>query len=168
MDRESYYLSETHMLFYLIYISKSAKTMSDDSLQQILETSRAWNVQHAITGMLIYVEGKFMSPNKANIDEVLEGRFIQVLEGPESDVMEIFELIRKDNRHHGLMVLKTGGLSERNFKDWHMGFKRINNHNNDEGFIHLDDWFAADRPDSGDNTPLKFLKSFYQAVQNKQ
>ena len=141
--------------------------MSDESLQQVLDISRAWNSQHGITGMLIYVEGKFMSPNKDQ-GHVLEGRFMQVLEGTEADVMEIFELIRTDSRHNGLMVLKSGALSERNFKDWDMGFNRINNHNNDQGFIHLDDWFVADKPDEGDNTPLKFLKSFYRAVQHKQ
>ena len=142
--------------------------MSDQSLQQVLDISHAWNKEHAITGMLIYIEGNFMSPNKDKLDTVVEGRFMQVLEGEEADVMEIFELIRTDSRHHGLMVLKTERIAERNFANWDMGFKSINDHNNDQGFIHLDDWFTADRTDEGDNTPLNFLRSFYQAVQRKQ
>lgn len=142
--------------------------MSDESLQQVLTVSRAWNLQHGITGMLIYVEGKFLSPDRENTDLVTEGRFMQVLEGTEADVLEIFEAIRTDSRHYGMMVLKKDQLTARNFAEWDMGFKRINNHNNDEGFTHLDDWFTASNPGKGDNTPLKFLKSFYQAVQRKQ
>lgn len=156
------------MLFYLIYISKSSATRSEESLQEILDVSRDWNKEHSITGMLIYVVGEFMTSKKDKLEPVLEGRFIQVLEGTRADVMEIFDSIKTDRRHNGLIILKSGQIAERNFKDWDMGFKRINNDNEEKGSLNLDEWFAESKPEEEENLPLQFLKSFYQAVQTKQ
>lgn len=152
------------MLSYLIYFSKSSGLLSEESLQQILRESREWNVEHGITGMLVYVEGKFLTGDQNNAETILEGRFIQVLEGNEADVQEIYEKIRADRRHTGLVVLKKGIMSDRSFTDWAMGFKQINHPDEVEGYINLNDW---NPPLQNDNTTLNFLKSFYQAVNSK-
>jgi len=114
--------------------------------------------------MLVYVEGKFLTGDQNNAETILEGRFIQVLEGNEADVQEIYEKIRSDRRHTGLVVLKKGIMSDRSFTDWAMGFKQINHPAEVEGYINLNDW---NPPLQNDNTTLNFLKSFYQAVNSK-
>jgi hypothetical protein len=152
------------MLSYLIYFSKASGLMTEQSLQQILEESRKWNTDHQLTGMLVYVEGKFLTGEQDNEHPVLEGRFMQVLEGKDADVKEIFEKIRLDDRHQDLVVLKQGAIAERSFKNWDMGFKHLDHPDDLAGFINLNDW---QQPILDDNQALNFLKSFYQAVNNK-
>jgi hypothetical protein len=152
------------MLFYLIYFSKASGLMPEQSLQQILNESRRGNTDHQLTGMLVYVEGKFLTGDQNNDHPVLEGRFMQVLEGKEADVKEIFEKIRLDHRHMDLVVLKQGPIAERSFKNWDMGFKHLDHPDDLAGFINLNDW---QQPILDDNQALNFLKSFYQAVNNK-
>ncbi|HTK17967.1 MAG TPA: BLUF domain-containing protein, partial [Mucilaginibacter sp.] len=59
-------------IFYLIYISTATKLMPDEELYFLLEQSRRDNEQYDITGMLLYMQSRFL--NK------LEGRFMQLLE----------------------------------------------------------------------------------------
>lgn len=163
-------LGHTHaiMLYYLIYISQSSGLQSHESLQLILQESREWNIHHHLTGMLLYVEGKITSPINNTPDPQPGGRFMQVLEGTEADVLEVFERIRTDKRHTGLMVVKKGQLEERNFSTWDMGFQRITNQTAEDGFINLDELFTGDQAAQQDKLHLQFLKSFYQAVHSKK
>src|SRR3954468_16894005 len=87
------------MIFYLIYISKAKRLMQEDELVALLNESRNWNNDHGLTGMLLYVEGRFIEQN--------EGRFMQVLEGDERQVKSIFEKIKTDVRHFHIIVLDT-------------------------------------------------------------
>ena len=83
--------------------------MSDKDLLYLLEQSRARNERHGITGMLLYKNGHFM----------------QVLEGDEADVMQVFADIERDKRHKNVDVLRTEYIQHRNFPDWTMGFRNI-------------------------------------------
>jgi hypothetical protein len=56
-----------------------------------------------------------------------EGNFLQVLEGEESEVMKLYETIARDPRHHGQSILDKGELEQRQFADWSMGFRNLNN-----------------------------------------
>ncbi|WP_416276575.1 BLUF domain-containing protein [Pedobacter sp. MR2016-24] len=70
------------LLHYVIYISKAGKLLTEEELIDLLEESRAWNLSHGITGMLMYLEGNFL--------HLFEGRFIQVLKGSSDEVTAIF------------------------------------------------------------------------------
>lgn len=148
------------MLFYLIYISKAAKLMQEEDLINLLEQSRTWNKAHDITGMLLYVEGRFLSQ--------LEGRFVQVLEGSEQEVNAIFEKIRHDERHHSLIVLKRAATPERNFNSWSMGFEsmELEAYGQVPGYFELDDDFLSTGHLQQSSIPLDFLKSFYATNQS--
>ena len=130
--------------------------MSSDDLLLILNQSRSWNEGHGLTGMLLYLEGKFLSK--------VEGRFMQVLEGSEWEVKEIFQKIKQDPRHHSLIILKQAPTKERNFGTWSMGFKSINldAHQELPGRFDLNDDFLKSAELQQSNVPLNFLKSFYQ------
>ena len=97
------------MLFHLIYVSTAVVPMTEDGLVQLLDQSRSGNEQNGLTGMLLYKNGHFM----------------QVLEGEESTVMEIFHDIRKDWRHKSVDVLRAEYIHHRDFPDWTMGFANI-------------------------------------------
>ena len=97
------------MLFHLIYVSTAVVPMTDHDLAQLLEQCRSRNEQNRITGMLLYKNGHFM----------------QVLEGEEASVREIFRDIVKDKRHKSIDVLRAEFIQHRDFPDWTMGFANI-------------------------------------------
>ena len=87
----------------LIYASQATGNPAID-LFTILATSRANNGLDGITGVLW----------------VAEGRYIQVLEGPDESVELTFARIRQDFRHREIEVLRDEQATEREFGDWHM------------------------------------------------
>ena len=99
------------MLFHLIYVSTAVAAFSDLALANLLEQSRARNLRHGLTGLLLYKNGHFM----------------QVLEGEESHVMEVFASIERDARHKSVDVLRTEYIQYRDFPDWSMGFRNVGN-----------------------------------------
>lgn len=157
------------MIFYLIYISKAKKLMSDPELLGLLDQARKGNSKRNITGILLYIQGIFLNPVKDKSVPESEGRFIQVLEGNEADVMTAFDRISADARHQDLMVLKEAEIGQRNFDTWNMGFRsmELDEYNNIPGFFPLDELFLTDRNLHHSNIPLDFLKSFYKMSKGK-
>ena len=99
------------MLFHLIYVSTAVVSMNDSDLVNLLRQCRASNERHQITGMLLYKNGHFM----------------QVLEGEEAKVIEVFSDVEKDMRHKSVDILRAEYIQHRDFPDWTMGFMNINN-----------------------------------------
>jgi hypothetical protein len=130
--------------------------MSSDDLVFLLNQSKSWNQGHGLTGMLLYLEGKFLSK--------VEGRFMQVLEGTEEEIKEIFEKIKQDPRHHSLIVLKQSSTEDRNFGTWSMGFKslKVEAYKELPGFFDLNEDFLKSDELQQSSLPLNFLKSFYK------
>ncbi|MEO3404683.1 BLUF domain-containing protein [Mucilaginibacter sp. CAU 1740] len=95
---------------YLVYVSTAKKTMEDADLLELLTQSRERNLQHNITGILLYSEGTFM----------------QVLEGEKDDVYKIYASIERDLRHRNIIKLVTGLADKRVFPNWSMAFSSVN------------------------------------------
>jgi hypothetical protein len=95
-------------IFQLMYVSTEAWTLSNSELTAILDVSRANNRRLGVTGLLLH----------------LDHSFLQILEGPESAVMDIFREIERDPRHLGLRMLVQQHVAERLFGGWSMGFDR--------------------------------------------
>jgi hypothetical protein len=144
------------LLFYLIYLSQSKKLMQESDLLCILDQSKILNHGNRITGMLLYLEGKFLSQ--------VEGRFMQVLEGREEDVISTFERIKADQRHHDIIVLEQSTIPQRNFGTWSMGFKSMELEDCKilPGYFSLNDDFVKSDAMQESNLSLNFLKSFYK------
>lgn len=96
-------------MFYLIYSSYAATPLTDQELTDLLTLSRQRNRFRSITGVLFYFEGKF----------------IQLLEGNETDIKLLYAGIYNDPRHENISLHKEGLLTQRNFPDWTMAFKPI-------------------------------------------
>ena len=100
----------------LIYASNATREMSDDDLLFLLQQSRRRNERQDVTGMLLFVGSNF----------------IQVLEGGEKDVEEIYEDILNDDRNTANIVMLKEEITERAFPDWSMGFRYISEKNRGE------------------------------------
>ena len=100
----------------LIYVSSAVNKFSKPELLALLEQSRLKNFDLDITGMLLY----------------RDGNFIQVLEGPPDAVRQLFETIKADPRHHGVLRLMERPIQQRQFSDWSMGFKDLDEPSLDE------------------------------------
>jgi len=92
---------------YLVYISTAYRLMNQDELLDILAVSRKNNQKNKLTGMLLYGEGTF----------------IQVLEGDESTLENIYQTIKADERHKNIIKMAEGTIDQPNFPEWSMGFK---------------------------------------------
>ena len=96
-------------MYMVVYVSSAAKLFSEQELMELLERSRKTNSALDITGMLLYKEGNFM----------------QFLEGPKEAVLALVAKIKLDARHHGIIILLHEDHAEREFKEWAMGFKKL-------------------------------------------
>ena len=93
-------------MFHLVYVSTATINFSQSQLLNLLSKAKGNNARTGVTGLLIH---------KA-------GRFVQVLEGEESVVRELFEVIRRDSRHQDVTLILAETIAERQFFDWSMGF----------------------------------------------
>ena len=95
------------VLYHLVYVSVASRPLGEHDLLDLLESARTHNAKVGITGMLLFRDGAFM----------------QGLEGPKKEVLELFDRITKDERHDCVIVLSQGPIESRSFPDWSMGFK---------------------------------------------
>ena len=96
-------------LTHLIYASTSPHELDKQELLILLKKARAANAQLGITGMLLCETHNFF----------------QVLEGPESVVVPLFNKISTDKRHQGIVRIIQEPIAERSFGDWTMSFSNI-------------------------------------------
>lgn len=97
------------MFHQLVYYSHSTQEMSQKSLDEILQKARAYNSAKGITGMLLYRGGVFL----------------QLLEGPQTSVLDLYNRIMGDQRHHQVKTLILQQSLTRIFPDWSMGFRHL-------------------------------------------
>lgn len=96
------------MLYQLVYKSFRNPNCDETEIQKILDSCKANNPSKDITGVLLHTENNF----------------IQYIEG-KKDIIDLYDLIKTDNRHSKVVLLSYGMLKERVFPSWHMGYKNI-------------------------------------------
>ena len=87
----------------LIYTSKH-KGLSAETVDRILQKSRANNVRDLVTGALI----------------VGENHFMQLIEGSRLEIGRCFMRIMHDKHHHDIQVISCGDVAQRLFQEWNM------------------------------------------------
>jgi hypothetical protein len=97
-------------MFHLVYVSSAVKPFSKAELVELLKEARENNERLDVTGMLLYRDGNFM----------------QVLEGEEPVVRDLYAKIERDPRHEGGIILLEETLKRRQFGEWSMGFRDLN------------------------------------------
>ena len=96
-------------MFELAYCSIAKPDISASDIEEILKTSQSFNKENNITGCLVYHNHEF----------------VQILEGEESIVRELYSRIEKDNRHRNVTLLSTSSTNERIFTTWSMAYHEI-------------------------------------------
>jgi hypothetical protein len=87
----------------LIYVSHARESCLQD-IAGILEWSRTHNPALGITGVLC----------------LLDGTYMQHLEGEEASVMHLFDSIRRDTRHRHATILDQRSIPQRAYPSWAM------------------------------------------------
>lgn len=98
-----------HPLEIISYISLAREELADYDLELLLRSARRANRKNGITGSLLY----------------RDGTFIQVFEGPTDKTEILYEKIKIDRRHTGLVQLFRRPIETRYFSDWSMAYKHL-------------------------------------------
>ena len=96
-------------LVTVVYSSTAVDAFSEKDLAELLIRSCKNNARAGVTGMLLYRDGKFL----------------QVLEGPQDIVQDRMSAITRDTRHHSVWVLLQEPISDRHFPDWTMAYPLV-------------------------------------------
>jgi hypothetical protein len=96
-------------MYFLIYRSEATNHMAEKELKSLLTQSRNSNKMLDITGMLLYFDKKFL----------------QLLEGEEAEVKNLYAKICGDERHSNVYTLKEGPSDDRLFPGWTMSFRLV-------------------------------------------
>ena len=97
-------------MYELVYCSTGSEDLSSEDIAAILKKSRESNAQNNITGCLMYYNHEF----------------IQILEGEEKMVQEVFSKIENDSRHSNVTLLAKGEKEKKQFSHWSMAFYKLN------------------------------------------
>lgn len=93
----------------VVYVSSAVRLLDGPDLEALLVDARAFNEKSDVTGALLYDDGAFF----------------QYFEGPEPEVAEVYERIKRSRLHKGLIELFHRPVEQRQFGEWYMGFSRV-------------------------------------------
>lgn len=99
------------MVYQIIYTSRVRASIDERVTAQIAEDASEWNESQNVTGMLIH-SGNMI---------------VQILEGDEDAVQNIYQNVCRDTRHFDVSILGEGRVARREFPLSPMGFKAIKN-----------------------------------------
>ena len=88
-----------HKLYTLVYVSTASQPLSTGQIGRLLERARQRNRELEVTGVLLYSDGHFM----------------QCLEGPAGSLATVYERIKCDSLHFGMVDLLREPIRLREF-----------------------------------------------------
>lgn len=94
------------MLERLVYQSTASHEFGSLHLFNLLTQARIRNTRLGITGHLLY----------------FKGQFTQCIEGPSDSIEQLWQSLRRDDRHHDVALLARMRVEERRFTEWSMAF----------------------------------------------
>ncbi|MEJ8283366.1 MULTISPECIES: BLUF domain-containing protein [Curtobacterium] len=130
------------MLLSLVYMSAADEPFDQDRLDALLEHARARNGASGLSGLLVYKDGRFM----------------QLLEGPEAAVLETYQRIIEDPRHTDVGLLVEERIHTPRFGEWTMAFDRGHEAALPDGF----DTFLTDGDRSADTSKARALLRWFR------
>ena len=108
-------------MFQLIYASRALSAWHAADLQRLLRHAWRTNTERQVTGLLVYNAGNFL----------------QVLEGEQNVVEDLFARIAADERHTDVQVVAQQDVAERHYAQWSMGSVHL------EEIAPIDVWTTA-------------------------
>jgi len=133
----------------LLYLSFSPRVMDEKDLKALLKEARRFNLEHDITGYLLYVERFFM----------------QCIEGAPEVIGQLVENIRKDVRHRDFTTLFDREVEERVFPGWSMGFRTytVSDLQKEEGFHNIRSASDLKTVEQDSDVIYTLMRDFYVA-----
>ena len=95
-------------VYHVLYRSCATHPMTEADLQALLDWLRIYNA-HQLTDLLLYSDGRFM----------------QLIEKPETVVQALYARIQQYLRHTQVVTMSGGPGSQRWFKEWSMAFGHV-------------------------------------------
>lgn len=92
-------MPEPTPLYSLIYRSQASRAVHEVTLTSLLRKARQYNEQAQLTGLLLFTKG----------------HFLQLLEGPEPALSDLYARINDDPRHYDVRTLAYGPIEKRAF-----------------------------------------------------
>lgn len=133
------------MPYRLIYASSARRRLAAPELEDILDVARRNNAREDISGMLLY----------------RDGNFIQLLEGAEDAVLKLFETIKADARHGGIVVLDQRAVDARAVAEWSMGYCEASVDATGAGLFKLTEWALDEQLADAPRAIMRFMRNFY-------
>lgn len=130
------------MLLSLVYMSAAAEPFEQPQLEALLEHARTRNAAAGLSGMLVFKDGRFM----------------QLVEGPEAAVLETYQRIIDDPRHTDVGLLVEERIHTPRFGEWTMAFHRDGDGDLPDGF----DAFLTEGDRSGDTSRSRELLRWFR------
>jgi hypothetical protein len=93
-------------MHHIVYMSQATDHLTPITLVTLLMQARTLNERQHVTGALVYGHGQFM----------------QVIEGEEAVVKNLYERIARDPRHRNVFTLSDKPIANRRFAEWSMAF----------------------------------------------
>lgn len=93
------------MLVRLVYASRAAGTVDEETLLDILAASRRNNPDAGVTGLLCVCHDEY---------------YLQVLEGGRNEVNALYAKILKDPRHSDITIISYSEIRARQYANWRM------------------------------------------------
>jgi len=96
---------------------------------------------------------------------------MQILEGSEKAIFDLYEDIKKDDRHKSLKLIYSGETSERCFADWNMGFSKFESIDKSklEGFSgFLEKGFTDELINGHPSTAISLFQSFKELLPKEE
>jgi len=94
-------------LYSLVYVSTATRLLAMEDIGRLLEKARQRNLDQDVTGVLLYSDGNFM----------------QCLEGPAARLASVYDTIKSDSLHFGIIDLVREPIKSREFSEWSMAFR---------------------------------------------
>ena len=131
----------------MVYSSAAVQDFSGDDLAALLRQSRSANARDGLTGVLMH----------------RDGRFLQLIEGPDDVVRARMHAIEQDARHDRVRVLLEDEIDDRRFPEWTMGYEEAAGTDPaTPGYRRTFDDIDADRSVSGTLPALRALLGWYR------
>ncbi len=131
----------------LIYLSQTTRPMTSMETGRLIAKAQEKNAKAGLTGMLV----------------LLQSRFLQVLEGPETALTQCYGRIQQDKRHSHMQLLNSTPIHSRAFPDWKMSLfhpEQLPEHAK-EAALSIDALIPMNSPDRGEDPQVRiFVREF--------
>ncbi len=96
-------------MYTICYVSNTHSELRDTALEALFSETTKNNTSNNITGILLYESGNFL----------------QVLEGDEEILKNLFDKIKADSRHRNIFVILSKTSERKIFKNYASGFSIV-------------------------------------------